>query len=167
MNSLGTKVGAPALAVVFTIVFGQPESAAIWQSPVHPVPLTSSASAAQEVPDRLVATRTRNNSNDPTAPPFSKTITDRSLVEKLYADISALPPFPTGASNCPNNVGITYRLDFYSGTASLLGADYEPTGCAAVTSSDGTVKGDPTRSFGANLRQALGFSSDRQFFGSR
>lgn len=127
----------------------------------------SSGPVAQVVPDRLVVTRTKNNLNNAAAPPYSKTVADRSSVARLYADIFALPPFPAGAMNCPNDVGITYHLDFYSEAAALLAADYRPTGCASVRLSDGTVKSDPSGHFAADLKQALGMASDRQFLGLR
>jgi hypothetical protein len=166
MSSASAKARMSALVILFTIFLARSETATIWQ-PTHPIGGTASARVAQQVPDRLDVTRTKNLSN-PAAPSFSETIADPSLVAKLYADIAALPPFPPGALNCPMSVGLTYHLDFYSEASSLVTADYEPTGCASVTLSDGTVKADPTRSFGADLRQALGFSSDasdRRFFG--
>ncbi len=165
MSSLSTKAGMLAVAVVLPAMLAQAETTGIRQQLTPDLRAMSSRRVVQEVPDRLAVTRTKNNLNNPTAPPFSKTIADRSLVEKLYADISALPPFPAGPLNCPNDLGIRYHLDFYSGTASLLAADYEPTGCASVKLSDGTVKSAATGSFGADLRQALGFSSERQFLG--
>ncbi|MGA3309652.1 MAG: hypothetical protein ABSD08_13700 [Xanthobacteraceae bacterium] len=151
------------MALLLPTVLARAETTAIWRQLTPALHASSRGQAAQQVPDRLVVTRTKNNLNNPTAPPFSKTIVDRSLVEKLYGDIFALPPPPDGIRNCPNDVGIRYHLDFYSGAASLLAADYEPTGCASVRLSDGTVRSDLTGSFGVDLRQALGFSSVRQF----
>jgi hypothetical protein len=146
-------------------MLAQAETTEILQQVTRTLWATSSAQSAQEVPDRLVVTRTKNNLNNPAAPPFTKTITDRSTVEKLYADILALPPLPGGPLNCPNDVGINYRLDFYSGAASFLAGDYGPTGCASVRLSNGTTKRDTTGSFGADLQHALRFSSRRQFLG--
>jgi hypothetical protein len=122
---------------------------------------------AQATPDRLVVTRTKNNLNNPTASPFRKTIADRATVAKLSADIAALPPAPSGIANCPNDLGIAYHLDFYAGSSALLAADYLPTGCASVRLSDGTVKSAAAGNFRADLRQALGFATDRQFLGFR
>ncbi len=165
MNSLSAKARVLAVALLLPTVLAQAETTAIWQRLTPTLHRSSRGQAAQEVPDRLVVTRTKNNLNNPTAPPFSKTITDPSLAQKLYADIIALPLFPNGTMNCPNDVGTAYHLNFYLGPVTVLAADYKPTGCASVKLSDGTVKADPTRSFGADLRQALGFLSDRQFFG--
>jgi hypothetical protein len=106
--------------------------------------------------------RTKNNRNNPSGLAFSKTIDNRSSVGKLYADIAALPVFPSGPRNCPNDSGIVYHLDFYAGSTALLAADYDPSGCASVTLSDGTKKNAATSSFRGDLRQALGFTSDRQ-----
>ena len=165
MNSWSAKVGAFALAVLFPIVLADAETTEIWQQPDRNLRATSRLLAAQEVPDRLLVTRTKNNLNNFAAPPFSDTISDRSLVEKLYADIAALPPLPAGPLNCPNDMGIRYGLDFYSGTALLVSGVYEPTGCASIRLSDGTSKSDARGSFGADLMHALGISSQRQFLG--
>jgi hypothetical protein len=124
----------------------------------------SNASAAQQTPDRLVVTRATNNVNNPAALPFSRIIADQSIVEALYADVAALPPFPTGPLPCPNDFGIDYHLDFYAGSETVLAAEYRPSGCASLRLRDGTLKGDPTRSFGAHLRQALNLS-DHAFLG--
>jgi hypothetical protein len=120
---------------------------------------------AQVAPDRLVVTRTKNNRNNPNAPSFDATIPDRSPVQKLYADIIALPAVSGGPRNCPNDSGISYHLDFYSGAAVLLAADYDPSGCASITLSDGTRKDAAFGSFRSDLSQALGFTSDRQLLG--
>jgi hypothetical protein len=123
-------------------------------------------SATQEIPDRLVVTKTRDNLNNPGAPRFSKTITDQSLVHKLYEDMLTLPLLLNGPRSCPSDMGIRYRLDWYLGANHLLAADYDPTGCASVKTSDGRLRGDPTGNFEIDIRKALGFSpSDQQFLG--
>jgi hypothetical protein len=165
MKPLGIQGEAFVLIVLFATVIAWVETTESWRQLAFTLSATASAQSAQEVPDRLVVTRKKNNLNSPTALPFRKTISDQSLVKKIYAAIAALPPFPSGVLNCPNDVGISYHLDFFSGTVSLLAANYEPTGCASLRLSDGTVKSDPTGSFEADLRRALGFSSDRQFLG--
>jgi hypothetical protein len=79
------------------------------------------------MPDRLVASRTMNAINDLSALPFAKTIINRTQVQTLYAEILALPPFPTGGDgemNCPIDLGLEYHFDFYSGDISLLSGDY-------------------------------------------
>jgi hypothetical protein len=158
MDLLTRRAAALAHVAFFASAVFLPALVVVLPWPAQLFHPTSSACTAQVAPDRLVVTRTRNNVGNPAAPPFSKTIADRSAVEELYADIAALPPLPAGPLNCPNDVGVSYRLDFYSGTETVLFADYQPTGCASVRLSDGAVKGDPTRSFGVHLRQMLGLS---------
>jgi hypothetical protein len=168
MNSVSKQTGVPALAalaVLVTIALSRPETTGILLPLFRSIHVTSSARAAEKIPDRLVVTRTRNNLDNRAAEPFAKTITDEASVGKLYSEIGALPPFPAGPLNCPISLGTTYHLDFYLRSVSLLAADYEPTGCASVRLVDGTMKGDPNRSFGADLRQALGIPSERQFLG--
>jgi len=166
MSCLGEKIAILVLAVILPTAQARAGAVEMWQQPVAASPgATSPMRLVQDVPDRLVVTRTKNNRNNPNAPPYSGTINDRASVGKLYAEVLALPPLGGGPRNCPNDLGISYHLDFYSGTTSLLAADYDPTGCASVTLSDGTVKSAATGSFRADLSQALGFSPDRQFLG--
>lgn len=160
MNTLGTMIGSLCLAVAFPIFPAQAATAET-SSRVAGTPMTAKLRMAQEVPDRLVVTRTNNNVNNPAAPPFSKTITDQASVQRLYADIANLPPIPAGTMNCPNDLGIRYQLEFYSGMVSLLAGDYQPSGCASIKLSQGIAKSDPAGSFRADLGQALGWS-DRQ-----
>ena len=122
------------------------------------------AEARGPTPNRLLVTRTKDNLNNTGAPPFHAAVSDPA-VAKLYADISALPPFPAGPMNCPNDMGIRYHLDFYAGASLALAADYQPTGCVSVRLRDGTVKSDPAGSFKTDFEHALGFASDRQLFG--
>jgi hypothetical protein len=119
----------------------------------------------QVMPDRLVVTRTKNNPNDSNASPFTKTITGPAVVQKLYADIEALPPAPNLGNepiNCPLDLGVQYHLDFYSGDTIVLSADYAPTGCGGVALGNGELKLG-TNSFETELWQALGFPSVWQF----
>lgn len=120
---------------------------------------------AGSVPDRLVVTRTKPNINNPAAAPFSKTLDHRSLVAELYADISALPPPPSGPLHCPLDLGISYHLNFEAAGVTVLSADYQPSGCAVVRLSDGTVKSDATGILRKALQGALGFPSERAFLG--
>jgi len=142
----------------------QPATAVPTSSPPGSV-AAPSPHLAQVSPDRLVVTRTRNNLNNPDAPPFDRTITDRKSVEKLYQDILTLPPLPAGRFDCPRDVGIRYRLDFYAGSTLFLSGDYAPTGCRTVSLSSGTVKIDSSDSFRADLVRALGFSSEHELLG--
>jgi hypothetical protein len=154
-----------ALVVLLPAALARAETFEVWRQPALDLRAASGRDVAQALPDRLVVARTKNNRNNPSAPPFSKAIADRSSVAKLYADIAALPVFPAGPRNCPNESGITYRLDFYAQTTALLAADYDPSGCASVTLSDGTMKSAASGSFRSDLSQALGFTSDRQLLG--
>jgi hypothetical protein len=120
---------------------------------------------AVPVPDRLVVTRTKPNINNPAAAPFSKTLDHRSLVAGLYADISALPPLPSGRLHCPRDLGISYHLNFEAAGVTVLAADYQPSGCALVKLSDGTVKSDADGILRNALQGALGFPSERAFLG--
>jgi hypothetical protein len=162
-----SKTMAAMIAVAVLLPGGLARAEALQISPQRTPGLRDASrwDVAQAVPDRLVVARTKNNRNNPNAPPFSKTIDDRSSVAKLYADIAALPVFPSGPRNCPNDSGIAYHLDFYAQTTVSLAADYDPSGCASVTLSDGTIKNAAAGDFRADLRQALGFTSDRQLLG--
>ena len=99
--------------------------------------------------------------------PFTENITNQTTVQKLYADIYALPPpsiYPSGGpGNCPMDTGISYTLDFYQGNTLLLHADYKPTGCGGLNLGDGTSRLTST-SFNDELRKAVGLS-DGDFYG--
>jgi hypothetical protein len=96
-------------------------------------------------PDKLAVTRTQNNVNDQNAPPFARTITDRSVVEAIYATVrgvSSTPaPLPCNKDDlecvmrelrqCPADEGPIYTLDFYDGETLALRFQYDPTGCTA------------------------------------
>ena len=155
MISFCRKPRVAAIIAVFAVVFTQAKPSE------NTVSIYRGEHFVQEFPDSLVVTRTMSNS----APPFRKTISDRALVEKLYTDIVGLPPLPRELINCPMDMGTNYRLQFYLTAVIKLEANYRPSGCASVTLSDGTLKSDAGRSFGSELKQALGFSSDRQFLG--
>jgi prepilin-type N-terminal cleavage/methylation domain-containing protein len=118
--------------------------------------------ASQNLPDKLIVTRTHNNLGNPTAAPFSETITNTALVQKVYTDILVLPSFSSAPTSCPPDFGIQYHLEFYSGATSLLRADYGPTGCSDVLLSNGAAKYGGVSSFQTDLMQAVGFSSYRQ-----
>jgi hypothetical protein len=165
MNFLGTNIGLLTFAALLPTVLAQAETTGTRPQFTPSFRAMILHQVAQQTPDTLVVTRTKNNLNNPTAPPFSRTIADRLIVEKLYADIAALPPFPAGARNCPADFGIRYHLDFHSGTTTLLAGDYDPTGCASVKLSDGAIKSAATGSFAADFSQALGFSSRQEFLG--
>jgi hypothetical protein len=152
-----------------------PSFPAAWSvdsSAATPLPPPASAAApnlfmAQVSPDRLVVTRTRNNLNTPDAPSFSQTIANRATVEKLYQDILALEPLPPGRFECPRDVGIRYRLEFFAGSTLLLSCTYAPSGCASVALSDGMVKSAASGSLPADLVAALGFTSEQELLGDR
>jgi hypothetical protein len=113
---------------------------------------------AANAPNRLVVTRTKNVTNNPTSASFEKTIADSSTVQKLYADIRALPPFPNGPISCPLDTGLSYRLKFFANDTLLLSADYEPSGCRKVTLSDGAKKTAMKSHVNDDLGSALGLS---------
>ena len=158
------RATASLLVIVLAASTVQAQSTAAEQR-IFPIRKAASNQAAHALPVRLAVTRTKSNLNNPSAPPFTRTVADRTWVAKLYSDILALPPLPSGSSNCPLDLGIRYHLDFISGVTSVLAADYEPSGCPSIRLSDGMVKSDPTGSFKVDFMQALGFSSDRQLFG--
>lgn len=164
MNRSGTKTLGAGFAIFLTI--GLPRAETIVMPALgHKLRDTSVQRVAQQLPDRLVVTRAGGNLGRSQLPPLSKTVTDQSLVEKLYGAILALPPFPAGPKNCPMQTDIRYRLDFYRATSSILVANYNPTGCASVRLSDGTVKSAAHGAFAAELAHALGFASQQQLRG--
>jgi len=151
-------IAAPTLMLTSLSASASPVAAPQNQSAA----LTVGTQASQIQPDKLIVTRTKNDLNNLTAPPFTKTIVDHILVQKLYTEILALPSFPSGTFNCPPGSGVQYHLAFYSGAVLILAADYRPTGCPSLQLNDGTVKSGDS-AFDSDLWHALGFASDQQF----
>lgn len=46
-------------------------------------------------------------------PPLDQTVTDARQAQQLYDALYTLPPFPSGAMNCPADFGVAYQLTFY------------------------------------------------------
>jgi hypothetical protein len=146
--------------------------------PTTNVPTAPLIPSSEALPDRLVVTRPKGDldplppvlaqlSDGPyrvdtnsIPPPFTKTITDQTTVQKLYSDIYALPPieYQSGAPiSCPLDTGISYWLDFYKGNRFLLHAADYPTGCGGVSLGKGDNRAG-TDYFDGQLEKALGLS---------
>lgn len=60
-------------------------------------------------------------------------IQHQPTVVRLYDDLMALPPFPSGvAFSCLDSFGARYRLVFLHGSQKMLTADADPAGCQTV-----------------------------------
>jgi hypothetical protein len=77
--------------VLLPAALAQAETLQTWRQPTSGLHAASRWDIAQTIPGRLVVARTKNNRNNPNAPPFRKAIDNRAAVAKLYADIAALP----------------------------------------------------------------------------
>lgn len=127
MNSWTAKIVLIAVSLVCVIIIlARVLPTSTSQSSQAISQATNSATSMQ--PDRLVVTRKHDNLNDLSPPPLNKTITDRATVIKLYADILALPLFPSGSGvmNCPvDESGIGHVICFL---AHILALPLFPSG---------------------------------------
>jgi hypothetical protein len=73
----------------------------------------------------------------PSNPPPAVDVTVGMVpAQNIYAMTVALPDFPPGAYNCPIDLGISYKLTFFSGDAIAATASLLPGGCRDVQISD-------------------------------
>src|SRR5215469_14694118 len=83
----------------------------------------------------IVGLHVRRLSADPQnrVAPFEKTSTDVVEVQRLYAAVLKLKPFPADTiTSCPVNIGVTYQLDFLRQRAPTVKAFYDG-GCPAIS----------------------------------
>lgn len=61
------------------------------------------------------------------------TVSDATLVQKAAKAVCALPVMPSTPMHCPADLGITYRLTFYTAAQPFPRVVVSATGCEAVT----------------------------------
>jgi photosystem II stability/assembly factor-like uncharacterized protein len=97
-------------------------------------------------------------------PPLDKTLADKATVQKLYADLQAMPVVASDRPmNCPEDNGVTLDLTFKDGDSVLLAATADVSGCRFVRSPGGNARygrGEEGQRFFADLAQALALSAD-------
>ena len=65
--------------------------------------------------------------------PAVVTVSDPPLVQKAARAVCALPVMPRTSMNCPADLGITYRLTFYTAAQPFPRVVVSATGCESVT----------------------------------
>ena len=65
-------------------------------------------------------------------------VTKPAQAQVLAQAVCALPPMPSGLVNCPNDVGISYRLHFAAGGRGFAVVAVQTSGCTIVTGAGGT-----------------------------
>jgi hypothetical protein len=125
---------------------------------VYSYPLNANHISNKLLPNKLVIVRPQDMYDH--LPAFAMTITQASVVEKLYADIySAASRIPRGNYNCPNENFDKYILNFYHGNRPVLYAEYNPTGCKIIHLDSGENRWAEGGFFDPDLREALGLST--------
>jgi uncharacterized protein YceK len=109
------------------------------------------AKAAEARPDRL-AVKTEPINSNPSGVAGVADVRDAALIARLYDATLALPPL-TGKPSCATPSQTLYGLDFELDGLSLLTAETDQSGCAAVTLNDGSQRAT-TPEFWALARQA-------------
>jgi hypothetical protein len=147
----------------------------------YPTVIPTPTISLSEMPDELKVSRSVTSlvqkTNNPMVP--FKTISDPTIVQKLYSTILALPPFPTpyepnlSASCAFNAQRILYDLNFFKNNKLLRHGILSYTACGGglYVILDGTYKREFTsdrnlfasfrtlleNSFGVTARQLVGF----------
>jgi len=172
-SSSGTPVACPTYAML--VASGTTYSVGVVTNGVAsnnaPLSIPSSSSLLQGQPDSLGVVRqavTNDGFGNP-VPYFSDTISDAGAVQKIYADMLALPVAPQGPLNCPNESYANYFMVFYDGIRGVAEVHYNPTGCAIIALSDGQDLWNLQRGgnpFNTDLEQVLGISSSSFLLGN-
>ena len=99
----------------------------------HGAPASRHRAAA--LPDHVTVARSIAFSQDrfQNNTPFAAVITSTAASRRLYRALTALPAPGKVMINCPMDMGITYRLGFWHGSARLATATVDATGCMFVT----------------------------------
>jgi hypothetical protein len=88
--------------------------------------------------------------------PFEKTSTDVVEVQRLYAAVLKLKPFPADFhTSCPVDIGVTYQLDFLRQSAPTAQAFYGG-GCPAISFQQHILQIVDWPGFSDLLAEALG-----------
>jgi hypothetical protein len=88
--------------------------------------------------------------------PFEKTSTDVVEVQRLYAAVLQLKPFPPNvATNCPIDFGVSYHLDFLRQGTSPVEAEFAG-GCPAISFRQLGLQVVDEEGFSQLLAEALG-----------
>ena len=88
--------------------------------------------------------------------PFEKTSTDVAEVQRFYAAVLQLKPFPPNfAENCPIDLGVSYQLDFLRQGTSPVQAVYTG-GCPALSFQQLGLQVIDEEGFSQLLAEALG-----------
>lgn len=93
-------------------------------------------------------------------PPLERTLTDKAVAQKLYAELQALPEVATDRPvSCPADNGVTLDLGFKAGDNLVLQATAGLAGCRMVRVQGGAARygaGEAGKTFFDDLAQALG-----------
>lgn len=95
-------------------------------------------------------------SNPP--PTVDVTLTNATAAENIYTATLALPDFPPGEYNCPNDDGVRYEIAFLSGQSVAVSATLSPTGCGDVTISGSATRRVLDEGYWATLARNLGIA---------
>ena len=99
-------------------------------------------------------------------PPFARSVTTVTSVQRLYQAMYALPRIPKllpgEAIACPADYGLEYYLTFLAGSKVIERADMYASGCVGIAVSATDVR-RPNDAFWALFAQTLGITQDELF----
>ncbi len=85
-------------------------------------------------------------------------IAEPAQARALAKAVCALPPMPAGLVNCPNDLGISYRLSFAAGSRGFAVVAVQTSGCTMVTGVGHTRTAMRSPGFWTILGQAVGLA---------
>lgn len=120
--------------------------------------LTASSPIVGPLPDRVYVTRYDTVEELPPVVPFSDVVTAPGAVRRLYRDIVAMPPPPSGLQSCPESSGVGYSLVFTRPRITLLRASVGMGGCPIINLQGAGDVWVSIPTFWTTLQHALGLS---------
>ncbi len=114
------------------------------------------ANAASSAPTVLVVTRSSTFPQHH-LPPFSRTITDVTALQKLYTAAQNLPKAGVHTWMCTLNSTVVYHVRFLKGKTVLQQWDMDAVGCNAIMLRQGDLR-QPNQAFTSLFAQTIGLA---------
>jgi hypothetical protein len=104
----------------------------------------------------LHVTKSDGIAGNPPPPKLDLSVTDEAKARDVYAATLALPPPPSGRTNCPSDVGVSDTFDFLSGSRVVTTAVVDVSGCRFVTISGMSARWAIDQDYWTTLAADLG-----------
>lgn len=116
---------------------------------------TTVQTTSHATPNQIIRVRIVRTSPIPQSdPPIDKVILDDGAAQRLYDATVALPVFPAGPHNCPDDRGVRILLTFTRGSGQTVQVSEDPYGCQDVILEPHDVR-KATDNYWSTLAQTL------------